>query len=319
MLERRPGTSSALAVSEQAPPPARLGAELVHLVEQLYVRLVRVGFAILLAGCGLTLLFATLEHGAPSLATASFVAGAAALALAGVARPGGVYLLLRSRRSFQLAPGAFGAVAVLVDGPDSPCWWIALPLLWIVAAVSSTSLAVGAAVATALAFVLGTVLGGQPLLGPDDTGVLPAVVGLPVYTLVGRVLIDGFAGLVLERHRHGVTEFRRHPDPMNVPNLAVAAAASTARDTPQPAPRRARRSGSRLTARQLEVTLLLCDGLRQTEIAECLGISVRQVERLVGAARERVGAATTGELVAMLASGSLREPAWIDVRPSGSR
>ena len=60
-----------------------------------------------------------------------------------------------------------------------------------------------------------------------------------------------------------------------------------------------------MTARQLQVTLLLRDGLRQTEIASCLGISVRQVERLLGAARERVGAITTNELVAMLASGAL--------------
>jgi DNA-binding CsgD family transcriptional regulator len=64
-------------------------------------------------------------------------------------------------------------------------------------------------------------------------------------------------------------------------------------------------SASRLTTRQLEVTLLLRDGLRQTEIAACLGISVRQVERLLASARERVDAATTTQLVAMLATGAL--------------
>jgi len=42
------------------------------------------------------------------------------------------------------------------------------------------------------------------------------------------------------------------------------------------------------------------DGLRQTEIAACLGISTRQVERLLSEARTRSGAATTSQLVAML-------------------
>jgi len=301
--EPRSSRTAALATCEPPLLPTRAGAERVHLVEELYVRLVRVGFSILLAGCGLTLLFATLDHDAPHPATALFVCGAAIFGVAGLARPLRVYLLLRSRRSLQVAPGAFAALAVLLDGPDSACWWIALPLLWIVAAVSSMTLAIGAAVATSLAFLAGTVLGGQALVGPEDPGVLPAVVGLPVYTLVGRVLIDGFAGLVLERHRLIAAAEPEASRPLKVPNLAPTPPA-TVRESRPPA-RRAARPASRLTARQLEVTLLLCDGLRQTEIAACLGISQRQVERLLGAARERVGATTTTQLVAMLAGGAL--------------
>ena len=129
--------------------------------------------------------------------------------------------------------------------------------------------------------------------------------GLPAYTLVGRVLVDGFAGLVLGRRRLIVAERQQTPSPLRVPNLAASAAASPPHEASPPAAQRTPRSTSRLTARQLQVTLLLRDGLRQTEIASCLGISVRQVERLLGAARERVGALTTSELVAMLASGAL--------------
>ena len=62
---------------------------------------------------------------------------------------------------------------------------------------------------------------------------------------------------------------------------------------------------SRLTARQLEVALLVRDGLRQSEIALCLGISPRQVERHLHDARARVGAATTSQLVVMLVTGGL--------------
>jgi DNA-binding CsgD family transcriptional regulator len=307
MLERRAikserSPSSALTACEHVLVPVHAGAELVHLVAELYVRLIRVGFAILLVGCALTLWFATLKHGSPGPTTSLFVVGAAFFGVVGVARPDRVYLLLRSRRLLQVAPAAFGAVAVLLDGPDSECWWIALPLLWIVAAVSSTWLAVGAAAMTAVAFLAGTILGGQALLGPQDSGVLPTAVGLPAYTLVGRVLIDGFAGLVLGR-RLIVAERQQAPSPLRVPNLAASAASPA--EAPPPAAQRTPRSTSPLTARQLQVTLLLRDGLRQTEIASCLGISVRQVERLLGAARARAGATTTSELVAMLASGAL--------------
>ncbi len=225
-----------------------LGAELVHLAEEFYVRLLRVGFAVLIAGCALTVLFSTLADRSPGPATSLFVAVAAAFAVVGLVRPRSVYLRLRSRPALQLSPAALAAVAVLLDGPDSPCWWIALPLLWIVAALSSTaSLAIGAAVVTGLAFLAGTLLGGEPLLGQQDTGVLPAAVGLPVYTLLGRVLIDAFAGLVLGRHEPVRAVSQQAPPPLRVPNLAASAAPTTARSAPRPATRRQRRPASRLT------------------------------------------------------------------------
>jgi DNA-binding CsgD family transcriptional regulator len=62
-------------------------------------------------------------------------------------------------------------------------------------------------------------------------------------------------------------------------------------------------NGSRLTARQLEVALLLRGGLRYAEIAERLGITPRQVARQ---ARERASAGTSSHLVAMLAQGRLQ-------------
>ena len=64
-------------------------------------------------------------------------------------------------------------------------------------------------------------------------------------------------------------------------------------------------TGSRLTARQLEVALLLRGGLRYAEIAERLGITPRQVARLAAQARERARAGTSSHLVALLAQGRL--------------
>jgi DNA-binding CsgD family transcriptional regulator len=55
----------------------------------------------------------------------------------------------------------------------------------------------------------------------------------------------------------------------------------------------------RLTARQLQVVALLADGLRYREIAACLAISVRQVERHVAHAIARLGVKSVYELVAV--------------------
>jgi len=284
----------------------RTGAELVHLAEALWVRIIRVGFAILIVGCALALVLGTLARGSPSVATSLFVGVAAVFGFAGLMRSHSAYLRLRSRCALQIAPAAFAALAVLLDGPDSPCWWIALPLLWIGAAVCSTmSLAIGSAAVTGVAFLAGTLLGGEALIGRQDAGVLPAAVGLTVYTLLACVLIDGFAGLVLGRRGRGRPARQPTQGPVRLTNLAARMAPATKPARAQPATQRDLRSPSRLTARQLEVTLLLHDGLQQNEIAASLGISLRQVERLVAAARERCGAATTSHLVAMLAGGAL--------------
>jgi DNA-binding CsgD family transcriptional regulator len=54
-----------------------------------------------------------------------------------------------------------------------------------------------------------------------------------------------------------------------------------------------------LTARQLQVVTLLADGLRYREIAACLSISERQVQRHVGDAIRRLDVSSVGELVAV--------------------
>ena len=293
---------------ERVHPPAPRGAELVHLAEELHVRIFLVACRLLAAGDVLALVFATLGRGAPQPGTIAFVATAAAFAGAGIARPREVYRRLRSHAALQLAPAAFGALAVFLDGPGSECWWFALPLLWVVATVSSTPLTIAAAIVTGGAWVAGTALGGQPLATASHLGVLPATLSFPAYALIARVLVEGFVGLVLGRHRLACELRDRGHRPVRVRGFAdPTAAGSRTPIVPAPAtttPQRAR-PASRLTARQLEVALLLRDGLRQKEIAACLGISVRQVERLLLAARELVGAATTTQLVAMLASGAL--------------
>lgn len=54
-----------------------------------------------------------------------------------------------------------------------------------------------------------------------------------------------------------------------------------------------------LTPRQDEAVTLAAAGLRQTEIAESMGISIHQVRNLLSQARRRTGAGTTRELIAI--------------------
>jgi DNA-binding CsgD family transcriptional regulator len=115
-----------------------------------------------------------------------------------------------------------------------------------------------------------------------------------------------FARFVLNLHR--LEQEQHHEErlpPVRVENLAPRPPTRATRFT---APRRRLNGDTRaslLTSRQLEVALLARDGLREGEIAACLGISVRQVERLLHDARERAGAATTSELVVLLVTGRL--------------
>jgi DNA-binding CsgD family transcriptional regulator len=215
-----------------------------------------------------------------------------------------LYCWLRRSSVRQATPIVLAVVAVGLNGPDSPSWWVALPLLWVVALVGSTPLTLAGACLAATAFVAGTLLRGHSLVHDGDADTLAAAVGLPVNAMVGRFAAERFARFVLRLHQleHVVVD----PSPaIRVPNFAPSTRVRRQLPTPRRAvrpecPRGRRYAGLRLTARQLEVVLLASDGLRHGEIAVCLGISVRQVERLLGDARTRAHAQTTSQLVAML-------------------
>jgi DNA-binding CsgD family transcriptional regulator len=174
-------------------------------------------------------------------------------------------------------------------------------LLWVIAAVSSTTLSVAAATVTAGAYLAGTALGGEPLVHSGDAEILGAAVALPANILIGRLVAEVFARFVLRLHQlERRAEAPAPPRPVRV----VAGPGVTERSvTPRPAPtgtQKRRRSLTRLTSRELEALLLVREGLLHNEIALALGVSTRQVERLLASARSRTGMATTSQLVAKL-------------------
>ncbi len=278
------------------------GTDLVYLTEELYLRLFILTLSLTAIGAVLSVCFGVLGSRGSVPVTVGIAALALGIAGAGLRRPRRAYIWLRRSPLRQVSPAAFGAIAVLCNGPDSPSWWVALPLLWVIAAVSSTGLSVMAALVTAAAYLAGTALGGEVLVRHGDAEILAAAVALPANILIGRLIAEVFARFTLRLHQLQ----RRPPSPARPIRVTVASSTRVAPNPPTPTPThpitRARRGLMGLTARELEVLLLVSDGLIQAEIAPALGISTRQVERLLASARARTNSATTSQLVAKLVS-----------------
>ena len=286
------------------------GADVVHLVEELHVRLFALTLVLLGASGAVSLLLAqtdSREH--VGVLAVLFAALAMFTSALGLAQRRPLYRWLRHDLARQLAPALVAAAIVLADGPYSPSWWSALALLFIVAAVSGARVTLVGAILTALAYAAGTVLRGASLLPGGDAEYLTVIGGLIVNPLIARAVAETFARFVLRLHRLQQDIAEDRPMSLRVTATTVPSEASEPR-VEQPAARSRLRLGlprgaSALTARQLEVVLLARDGLRQAEIAACLGISARQVERHLEQARQRVKAATSAQLVAMLVDGQL--------------
>ncbi len=293
----------------------RCGADLVYVAEDLYVRLFVLTLVLLAVCSGWSVWARLADSQRGSLALTIVLAGfGLAAALAGIIKRRAAYGWLRRTRVRQTLPAVAAIVMMLADGPHSATWWMAFALLFVMASVSSTSMTVLAAVLAAAAYCGGTLLYDNPLVYRGDTSNLVGAAMLVVNALVARAVAESFGVFVLRLHRLELELAEPPPGPLKVENLArrPAPSAVTA-DTPPRVPRARLSARSLLTARQLEVLLLVRDGLHHDEIASCLSVSRRQVERLVEQARSRVGAATTSELVGMLVDGRL-VPAPIEPR-----
>lgn len=284
----------------------RRGADLVYLTEELYLRLFVLTLLLTVIGCAVSIWFAVISSRTSLPLTCAIAAIALTGTAIGLARPRASYRWFRHSRLRQLSPVAFAIVAVLCNGPDSPSWWVALALGWVIAAVSSTNLSVTAAAVTAGAYLAGTALGGEPIVHNGDAETLGAAVALPGNILVGRLVAEVFAGFVLRLHQ--LERQAQTPAPPRYVRPTADLIPTDRATAPQSAPARTqkpRRSPSRLTSRELEALLLVRDRLLQSEIALALGISTRQVERLLASARSRTGTATTSQLVAKLVTDQL--------------
>ena len=282
----------------------RSGADLVELVERLYMRLFTVALWLVVGGTVLSVVYARLQpqdwHGGSTAAIAAGCATAALLSIRGDPR---AYLWLRGRRWRAGLPGLLGGAILVLGGPGGPLWFVALAAVALTAVLAAPGQTIIVALLASGCYVLGTVFSGASLVPHHDAGRLSAAGGLTLDGLLCIGVVEMLARFVLRLHRLELEASGWPPAPIQLGD--IGGSTSPPRRRPQVA---LPRGTSRLTARQLEAVVLLRDGLRQEEIAACMSISSRQVERLVAQARRRADARTTAELVALLVRGGLVPP-----------
>lgn len=280
----------------------RSGGEAVGLTEVLYVRLVVIvlhGLVMVSAGAVVIAFVRTSEANfARTTALAVLVALLAVVALRARVR---VYRAMRRRPLLSLAPPLLALAALIVDGVShSPISYIAAVCVAMTGFVSGR----GWALAAATLVSVGAVTAAMLRIGPgalDSVG--QGTSGYFVWALVSSGLAEAFVRMTMRLSRIPPAT-NDDQGPLRVRNLAGDAAIASATPTSsrqssesgEGAPPRA---ASCLTARQLQVVVLLADGLQADAIALRLGISTSTVYRYVERAKERAGVMTRSELVSL--------------------
>jgi DNA-binding CsgD family transcriptional regulator len=291
------------------------GVELVELSERFYRGLFAGGVAFVGVASVVALALLPGRPRTPATTAAMLVATVPMILVAPVViwRAERAYGVLRRSRRLELALVAV-ATAMVVYPLRSELYWPACGLITVVAIMAPTRRwAAYCFVALAANLAAHTIAG--------DLGRTPAEaivglwIGLPFWAATFSVVGDRFAAQVLllqtadpvavpplrVRAHVGDVAGAAGPDPRSVA-LAPAAGGPP---PPRPPPRPKDGAMGRLTARQLQVTALLVDGLRYREVAACLSISERQVQRHVAAAVTRAAVRTANELIAVAAAEGL--------------
>lgn len=281
----------------------RCGAEAVAVSERFYNRV----FVTAIAFVGLTALVSLvllptrgLPPGAPVAAASALTGLIVVLAPLALWRVRALYRALRRHPRLQLVLVLVAAVLVAHPTMSGELWWPSCAIL--------TALAIVTSLRRTLAYsllVLGANLAGHVVAGDLHETPAVAVIGL----WIGYPLWVGTIALVTDRL---VTEVLRtlaaraaHTDrapPRRVRTWTESPARTAASERDRVAVGARESSTGRLTARQIQVVALLADGMRYRQIADCLSISVRQVERHVADGIARAGVRNATQLVAVAVS-----------------
>lgn len=303
--------SRAPAGPEVAGPPALTPAELVGVSECLYARLLACALLIEAVALGAGIAMAPFASSPRPVAVVVPAALAAALVGWALARQPVLYRALRSAPALAAIPSlALVGLMAVGGGQSSPLY----PALCVAAAVPAVvgsrrlALSVAAAVVVARLAIETTApdtVGGRMDIGQQAF----EAVALLTWALLASVLVNRFVGFVLAFNTM----------------LPPEAVRSRSDSGPRPAPRRpsiaqranggqapagtGRRVEAELTPRQLQVALLLAEGMKRGEIASRLGISIRTVDQHLSDIKERLGVRTRTGIVAELCRARLIQPA----------
>jgi DNA-binding CsgD family transcriptional regulator len=180
--------------------------------------------------------------------------------------------------------------------------------------VAPMSRALAYCVVALIANLVAHVVGGD-LDSASAVAVIGLWIGMPLLTVGSTLIVEQLAGQLVRLNARRcspppacVTAWT-HP-PKATPLRGLVTVGQPPRSQQAAGARQASDlASSRLTARQVEVVALMADGLRYREIADCLAISVRQVQHHVSHAIGRLGVANAYELVrALVDEGVLASP-----------
>lgn len=323
----------------------RCGAELVGVSERFYGGLFLGGVVFVgLAALAAIGLWPLRDPVAPTDGAMTPAVLAAAVLVVGtpvaVWRVGALYRILRRRRSVQLA--LVLVAALLVAYPlRGELWWPSCAILMLLAVIVSFRGVLAYCLAVLAISFASHAVGGD-LLEMSAVSIIGLCIGYPFWAAAVAVTADRLAAYLLRlntatappRAPRQVPTWTARP-PTHPPNFAQQADAGTNADPAAGAPSTRLIAGgeptdpidngedepesatvdggstiTRLTARQLQVVALLADGLRYREVAACLSISTRQVQRHVAQAATRLGVHGAYELAAVAVSdGMVPDPA----------
>jgi DNA-binding CsgD family transcriptional regulator len=214
-----------------------------------------------------------------------------------------LYRLLRRYPALQLVPVVIAA-ALLAYPLRSELWWPACALLMLVALVTSLSRTWSFCLA-----VLLVNLAAHVVAGDLDTTPAVSIVGLWVgfgfWATLSAVFTDRIASYLMRLDVVRTPPSQPARTRSDAPSEPVADA-EVVRTRALPVPAAPRDDPlQQLTARQLEVIALLADGRKYADVAACMAISARQVQRHVAEAVRRLGVNNANELVAVAVAGGL--------------
>lgn len=282
----------------------RCGAELVELSERFQRGIFIGGTAFIgMAGAG-ALALLPLRDSTSSYASPTVLLTVLLIAVTPIAvwRAGSLYRLLRRRPEAQLAL-VLMAAALVAYPLRSELWWPSCALLMLLATVVSLRRTLACCLA-----VLLVNLAAHGVAGDLDETPPVTIIGL----WIGYVFWCSAFSVFTDRLAAYVLRLNTTTTPTRLPPLRVFVSPSPAREEPsvsnpdgEPATSAGVSAVQQLSARQLQVLALLADGLRYDEVAACLDISGRQVQRHVSNAIARLGLRNANQLLAVVVAEGL--------------
>ena len=281
----------------------RCGAELVALSERFYRGMFRLALIVVgLAALASLALVPFRQYPSGSGPSLGVVLAPSLLALAtplALWHGPQLYGLLVRRPQVQFAGVLVAAALVALIPPlNSALWWPSCAILMLLATLVSLRRAWFYCLVVLAANLAAHVANGD-LHKTAPVAIIGLWIGYPFWATVFSVITDRMAGYLLQ-----LNAIRAEPSsrPVRVAAWTTEASVSPAAEgEPGVASTPAKADVEvldGLTARQLQVVALLADGLRYREIAACLAISERQVERHVANAVSRLGVRSVNQLVA---------------------